>query len=141
MDLVVDASVVAKWFLEEDGSDRAGTLRDDFAAEDVTLHAPEILPFEVVSAVCGSGAYSEERAVHAQLALERAGFRIHRFSDELARRAVHLVFERRLTIYDAAYLALARVLSTRVVTADDALVRAGGRDALALADYTSEASP
>ncbi len=141
MDLVVDASVVVKWFLEEAGSDRAGALRDDFAAEDVTLHAPEILPFEVMSALCGSGAYSEEKTLQAQLALEQAGFRIHRFSDELARRAVHLVYERRLTIYDAAYLALARVLPARLVTADDALVRAGGRDAVPLDDYASGTAP
>jgi len=139
MDLVVDASVVVKWFLEEEGSDRALVLRDDFVAEDVKVHAPEILPFEVLNALRGSAAYPLERALQAQLALEQAGFQIYRFEGDLARRTVHLAYERRLTVYDAAYLALARHLSIQLVTADDSLLRIGGRDAIPLGDYSSHA--
>ena len=140
MDLVVDASIVVKWFLEEEGSDQAAVLRDDFAAEEVKLHVPEILPFEVLSALRGSSAYPEERALQAQLALEQAGFQIHRFGGEFARRTLHLIYDKRLTVYDAAYLALARHLTTQLVTADAALLHSGGRDAISLGDYSSPAS-
>ncbi len=42
---VVDASVVAKWFLDEEFSSEARRLRDDYAAELVELEAPCLLPY------------------------------------------------------------------------------------------------
>jgi len=48
---VADASVVAKWFLEEADSEPARRLRDDFLEGIVRLRAPSILPFEVLNAL------------------------------------------------------------------------------------------
>ena len=48
--LVIDASVALKWFLagEEDG-ERALDILDSFAANQVALHAPALLEFEVAN--------------------------------------------------------------------------------------------
>ncbi|HYS70860.1 MAG TPA: type II toxin-antitoxin system VapC family toxin [Thermoplasmata archaeon] len=135
MDLVVDASVVVKWFIEEEDTDKALLLRDDFVAEDVQLHVPSNLPFEVLNAIRSNPDVAEGRAIQVQTALDRCGFVVHPLRDEFARRAVHAAFAGDLTIYDAAYLALSQVLDAKFVTADEALTRAGGRSAIPLRDY------
>jgi len=135
VELVVDASVAVKWFVIEKASEAARRLLDDFAAEDVGLHAPALLPFEVLNALRFTSLLSEERALQAAVALERLGLQYHPLEGEFGRRAVHMAYADDLTLYDAAYLALAKQMSTRVVTADAGLARAGGPGAIPLEDY------
>ena len=40
---VVDASVVVKWFADEEGSDRALKLRDGHIGGELSLVAPELI--------------------------------------------------------------------------------------------------
>jgi len=47
MQQIVDASVVAKWFLPEPHKDKAETLLRDFLDEKIELTAPELLVVEV----------------------------------------------------------------------------------------------
>ena len=46
-EVVVDASIVVKWFVEEEWSREARMLKDDYAAGEVDLIAPALMPFEV----------------------------------------------------------------------------------------------
>ncbi len=134
---MVDASVLVKWFIQEPGTEAALVLRDDFVAGDIDLHAPSHAPFEVLNALQFSPFCTEERCSQAQVALDGYGLRYHPLAGEAGRRAVHLAYAKDLSVYDAAYLALARGLDARVVTADSALAAAGGSDALLLAEYVS----
>lgn len=135
MDLVADASVIVKWFLHEQGRDQAMFLRDDFVAQDVQLHVPEVLPFEVLNALRYSSHFDETACLQAQVVLDGYGFRRHALVGELARRTVHLAYLRGLAIYDASYIALGKLLGLRVVTADGALARAAGRASFSIEDY------
>ncbi|HTD80846.1 MAG TPA: type II toxin-antitoxin system VapC family toxin [Thermoplasmata archaeon] len=134
---MVDASVLVKWFVQEPGSVEALALRDDFVAGDVELHAPAHALFEVLNALRYSPFCTEERCSQVQLALDGYAVRYHPLSGEVARRAIRLAYSKDLSMYDAAYLALAREISARVVTADSALAVAGGPDALLLREYVS----
>ena len=51
MNIVVDASVAAKWLLVEEDSDKAEALFRAWTAKRIGLLAPEILPAEVASAL------------------------------------------------------------------------------------------
>ncbi|HKZ64217.1 MAG TPA: type II toxin-antitoxin system VapC family toxin [Thermoplasmata archaeon] len=135
MDLVADASVIVKWFLHEEGRAKALRLRDDFVAQDVQLHVPEVLPFEVLNALRFSSRFDEAACLQAQVVLDGYGFRRHVLVGEFARRAVHVSYARGLPICDASYMALAKLLGLKVITADDALARAVGRDAISIEDY------
>ncbi len=136
MDLVIDASVVVKWFLEEHGSDRALLLRDDFVAGDVELHAPAILPFEVLNALRFSALVREEMALRALAVLDGYAIQHHPLAGELGRRTLHLAYTADTSIYDAAYVAVARELGTKLVTADQGLIDVAGSDAIHIDDYT-----
>ena len=47
IEIVIDASVVVKWFIEENDSDKALLLRDRFIDGKVELYIPILLYFEV----------------------------------------------------------------------------------------------
>jgi len=120
--LVVDASVLAS-ALADDGRDGDGVrarLRDEEIA------APELLDLEVISVLrrlCARGALDVRRA---QLAIDD-------LYDLPIYRASHLPLLKRcwelrdnLTVYDAAYVALAEALRSVLLTADTRLGRAPG---------------
>jgi predicted nucleic acid-binding protein len=121
--IVVDASVVAV-ALGDDGPD-GERVRDRLRVER-RLAAPELLDLEVVSVLRGrqrSGQIPQRRAEQAladliRLPLERAAHR------PLLPRCWEL--RDNLTPYDAAYVALAEILDTALLTADARLARATG---------------
>ena len=120
--IVVDASVIVTALADDaDDGDRArARLRDE------RLAAPQLLDVEVTSAwrrMAASGKLDQRRA---RLALEDLReLRVDRVS--------HLPFIARiwelrnsLTVYDAAYVALAETLGVNLLTADERLANAHG---------------
>jgi predicted nucleic acid-binding protein len=49
--LVVDASVVVKWFVDEENSDKAIRIRDKYIDGEISVMAPDIIIFEVLNAL------------------------------------------------------------------------------------------
>ena len=120
--LVVDASVLAT-ALGDDGSD--GDLARS-RLRDQQLAAPELIDLEVVSVLRRELAAGRLDVRRAQLALDD-------LLDLPIRRAPHVPLLLRcwdlrdnLTIYDAAYVALAEALGSTLLTADTRLAGAPG---------------
>lgn len=121
MPLVVDASVAVKWLVDEDGSDRAETLK----AEE--LHAPSLIRVEVANVLRTLATAGRLKDAEAHLALDLlldAPVRLHEPTDALMRGALAFGLRLRHPIYDCLYLALAVDLGTRLVTADRKFRRA-----------------
>ena len=115
--IVVDASVLAV-ALGDDGHDGA-VARDRLIRE--VLTAPELIDLEVVSVW-------RKQTVIGKMDKRRAELAVTDLMTMPLRRAPHAVLLRRcwelrhnLTIYDAAYLALAELLDVTLVTADAAI--------------------
>lgn len=120
--LVVDASVVAP-ALGDDGGD-GDTARARMSGEE--LAAPELLDLEVASVLRGrlrAGALDERRA---RLALaDLSDLRVERAArGPLLARCWEL--RENLTVYDAAYVALAEALGATLLTGDGRLAKAPG---------------
>jgi predicted nucleic acid-binding protein len=120
MTLVVDASVALKWFVNEDGSDRAVSL--------LNSGAPMIAPDWVLAEVCNAAWKSLRRreidpVQLDQIAIDVAG-PFHRLVplDRLLRRAVTIAGELDHPVYDCLYLALAETEDAPLITADRRLV-------------------
>lgn len=118
--VVVDASVVAKWYIPERDHERARDLRDDYLNGSHDHHAPSLLPFEVVNALNYGGEYEDERLVEAAVSLAEYGISLvpYRDAGPVARTALDLD----ITISDASYLALADSNGWTVYTADSKLL-------------------
>jgi len=122
--IVVDASVVVT-ALADDGHD-GDRARDRLRGE--RLAAPHLLDLEVTSAwrrLVAAGELDERRARLALADLQ--GLRVDRVRHgKLLDRCWELRKNFTVTVYDAAYLALAELLEATLVTADGKLAKAPG---------------
>lgn len=120
--LVVDASVLAT-ALGDDGAD-GDTARGRLRGQDIA--APELIDLEVASVLRRQLSVGKLDARRARLALDD-------LLDLPIQRAPHRPLLRRcwelrdnLSVYDAAYVALAEILDTPLITADARLAKAPG---------------
>ncbi|MEM2971983.1 MAG: type II toxin-antitoxin system VapC family toxin [Candidatus Bathyarchaeia archaeon] len=120
--VVLDASVIAKWYLKEKYSEQALKLRDNYISGRITIAAPVILEYEVLNALKYSGAYSEQELVDVARSLNKYGFEYWRLKGELKNETIKAAVKYSITIYDAGYLALATLMKTPFYTADEELL-------------------
>lgn len=116
---IVDASIVAKWFVLESGTPEAVALRN------VTLLAPDVIVPECANILWKKVRRGEATPIQAHLAaetLERWGMALHA-SAPLVRAALSLSLDLDHPAYDCFYLALAAQEACPFVTADEKLVR------------------
>jgi len=112
-----------KWFVDEDGSDEARRLRDNFVAGELDLIAPDLLRYEVACAlryhpVARSNTSSLEAAIEA---IENYQFLINP-SREAWSKAIQFCYESKISPYDAIYLGVSQALKLPLVTADEKLI-------------------
>lgn len=123
---VVDASVVVKWFIEEEYSREARLLRDAYVGGILDLAAPELLPFEVLNALRYSGVYGEDELKEVAAVLDDFQLELFRLEGRLALYTVEIALRKGVTVYDASYVSLAKLLGTVLYTADEKLIRKTG---------------
>jgi len=118
MQLVLDASVVLKFLVEERGSPEAVALLDRPAKR----IAPDWIAVEIAGALWNKVRFSKMLAVHAERALEEFPRFLHRLvpCQPLIRDSFNLSVRLRHPVYDCLYLALAMAEAARLVTADKA---------------------
>lgn len=127
MSWVVDASVAAKWFFEEELTENARALIQ--AGED--LVAPDLLLLEVAN-VGWKRVLRETIPPEQAAALAEALPRILSLlvpSADILGRATELALSLRHPIYDCTYLAVAELRKAPLVTADRRLLEAASTSA------------
>lgn len=122
--IVLDASALVPLLLED--ASRAPRIRAWLAAASDSLHAPHLIDLEVLSALrrmVRRGSISEERARFAM-----RGLRVLVLTRYPHAPLIGRVWAQRanLSVYDAAYVALAEALEARLGTLDQRLARAAG---------------
>lgn len=120
--MVIDASVLVKWFVAEADSDRALELRDRHVNGEVQLAAPSLIVYEALNALRYSGLFSASELKDAAAAINSYGLVLYRPEKEAAELAVEAAEKNDLTVYDGSYLGLALKLGVGFVTADRALL-------------------
>lgn len=125
--VVVDASLVFKWLVSEENSDRAQALSRSWANDGIQAAAPHLMPVEVANAFhrrVALGELAVSDAVRLLEHLSTSGIEL-RDEPELHVRALQLA--NRLqpgAVYYAHYLALAEILGCEYWTADERSYRA-----------------
>lgn len=120
MKRVIDASVAAKWFVEEDGSAPAIAL----LAEDALLIAPELVLAELCNLAWKKHRLGEISTEHAAAFMRAAPgmFGLLEPARSLTPRALEIATEIGHPAYDCYYLALAERETAELVTDDRRLL-------------------
>jgi predicted nucleic acid-binding protein len=131
-DVVLDASVVMKWFRSEGERhlDAARSLRAEFEAGELLVFAPPLLRLELVNVAGRRWGWAESALLELAVGLEELGFEF--VEPDLVRVAIWT--SRGLTAYDAAYVAVAEKSALRLITDDELIVDVAGALATSLAD-------
>ncbi|MEM2507115.1 MAG: type II toxin-antitoxin system VapC family toxin [Nitrososphaeria archaeon] len=136
--VVLDASVIVKWYLKEKYSEQALKLRDKYISGSIAITAPALLEYEVLNALKYSGVYSEQELTDVARSLNKYGFEYRKLKDELKDETIKLAAKYNITIYDASYLALSTLMKTTFYTADEELL--GKISELKIAKHLKDAS-
>ena len=119
-EIVVDTSVVVKWYIPERHHEQARALRDAYLDGKFDLIAPALMPFEAVNALKYSGHYEGERLEEASESLPEYGIDLVPINK--TGPVVEIANTLDITVYDASYIALAQKLDTKAYTADGNLL-------------------
>lgn len=121
----IDASLAIKLVVRESFSDQALALWQNWIEKDIERIAPAFFPFEVASTIrhkCVRKQLTEEEAEEAFDIFSRLDF-IVLMPGALLKEAWDMTRELRLpTLYDTAYLALAKICNCEFWTADEVLI-------------------
>ena len=118
---VVDASVAARFVLDEELDDEAKSILEGFVEGEYNLLAPTLLNYEVGNALRTAASRKEISVEESEVSYEAfLGFKIDvdnmEIDDYLG--ALALSSRRNISVYDAAYIWLSKKLAAPLVTAD-----------------------
>jgi len=122
---VLDASVVAKWFVRHGEADRerALSIRDRHTSGLCRLIVPEFALLEVGTAIRYSARARESDGAAALDLLRDLSIEIHALTWDLLRKANAISWAYKIAMYDAAYVALAEGVGFPLLTADEGLLK------------------
>lgn len=130
----LDASVAAKWFNNEDLTDKALQIRDAFVHGKIDLLAPEQMIYEVGNSIWKNEALTPEDAAKAIEDLIDLQIELICISPRLAASAMKTARESRITFYDAAYIALADQYDAPLISADGEILVKSSKNSVHLKD-------
>jgi len=119
---ILDASVAVKWYVKEEMRDIALKLRDHFVSELIDLEAPSLILYELGNALRHHPGSTATDCAEAVRQLRNIGLILHELDDNLIDEAATLAYKENITFYDGVYVALAKILETKLVTADANLI-------------------
>ena len=122
-EIVIDASVVVKWYIKEIDSDKALLLRDRFIGGMVELYVPPLLYFEVLNALKYSQLFKTNELEDAGESLENYGFKVITIKNEIRNQMIQIAIKYDLSIYDASYIGLSTSLDMLFCTADEKIIK------------------
>jgi len=117
--IVVDSSVVVKWFSGEERTDKALEIRDSHISGNLAIWITSNMYFEVVNALRFKPDYNTKKLSRAIEYLLNLHLQTGPIDRKILSRAGEIAYDCGVTIYDAAPVALAEAKRTLCVTADE----------------------
>jgi|SRR3989344_276729 len=119
--LVLDSSVIIKWFSQEQDTEKAIAIRERLIQGDIIIAAPDIQLYEIANALRYNSRLKEQDVKEAIESLLDIGVIIIIPTREVIKLAIELAYKFDITIYDAYFIALAKELKFTFITADEKL--------------------
>lgn len=123
-DIILDSSVIAKWFFPEEGSQIALEIKKDFATNIISISVPLLIYYEMnnlLKTAVKRLRLNEKKAISAYEAFLNLNFIVYS-SEELMKKTLKDAIELDISSYDASYIVLAEYLKKPFFTADQKLL-------------------
>lgn len=117
---IADASVIVKWFLHEDKSDKVILLIEDHLRNKIQIVVPELLFIEVLNTLKDKEK-DDKKLRDAFSLLWKAQFFIVPLNQFILETSLKISLEYNLSMYDALYAALAQIHGCPLITEDNKL--------------------
>lgn len=118
---VLDASVVLKWFIEEEDSKGARLLLQAYDNGEINIAVPDLLISEVSNALLYNPALSHSETLKCIKSLYDLSLDIIAPVLDISIATIQFSYKKKITFYDAIYVVLAQQLGFQYVTADTKL--------------------
>jgi predicted nucleic acid-binding protein len=118
-EVILDSSVVVKWFSKEVKSEEALRIMDSYIEGSTEIIVSDILLCEVANALRYKPDYTPEKLKNALTQLFNLRMKITHLNGELMNRAGEIAYEGKITLYDALPVAIAENRKTVCITADE----------------------
>jgi predicted nucleic acid-binding protein len=119
--IILDASVVIKWFSEEEYTEKALELRERIRYGEEQVIEPDLLLYELANALKHNQHFEVQDVRDALTSVFDMNIDIVTPLPDIIDVAIKLAFEHTITVYDAFYIALAQETGLILITADKKL--------------------
>ena len=119
--IVLDTSVIAKLFLEEEWSDIAIKIKDAHVQGKIEIAAPSLAKYELINALKYKN-FGKEEIKDALEVIRDYAFLIVEPSDLVINKTADFSMDYGITAYDATYVAFANQLGKTLYTADNKML-------------------
>jgi len=133
--VVLDASVVVKWYNKEDYSGDALQVRDDYISGKVDLVEPYLLVYEVGNALRYNREFGQSDVESATRNLLNMQMDLREINAEELPTIVGLAYNYGITFYDSTYIAISDHEDMQFFTADDKLLAKVPKHATHIREY------
>jgi predicted nucleic acid-binding protein len=137
--LILDSSVIAKWFIPETDNEKALLLKEKFTDNTISIAIPILLFYEInniLKTTTQSLRIDINEAIETYKAFLKLNF-VAYSSEFLMISAIELALKFNISSYDASYIALAEYLQVIFLTADRKLLKkVSSKFILDINDYT-----
>lgn len=117
-EVVLDSSVVVKWFLNETDSTKAKELVDKLLAGKIKIFVPEIILLELINSLSLGAKLSKEEIKTAISYFYNLNLIIVTLKRSLIEKTLEIATEFKIASYDAFFMAVADEKRIPLITAD-----------------------
>lgn len=130
--IVLDASIVVKWFHEEENTDVAVVVRERILSGELLAIVPPLLFYEVDNALNFKAGSQVEAIIAIHTILTTLPFQVVEVVHTIINDAIRIAHHHRTSVYDAIYVALAISIDAPLLTADKKLANLIGAPTIQL---------
>ncbi|MGQ9468717.1 MAG: type II toxin-antitoxin system VapC family toxin [Nitrososphaerales archaeon] len=117
--LVIDSSVIVKWFSKEEDTDKALELRNEHINGEIELIVTPLLFCEVINALRYKPDFDNTKLKRAIESIYKLHMHIEPITKDLLIKSSEIAFSENVTLYDAIPVALAGLQHTVCITANE----------------------
>lgn len=122
--VVLDSSVVIKWFRKHETLHKqALELRRAYLDGLLFIHVPDLLIYEIANVLRYKPDMDQMKVKQAMQSLFDMWIDIQYMEPTVMESAIEIAYSYNVTVYDAAFVALADQLEAHFITADEGLAR------------------